>query len=148
MILQNKFKHLDDFLIAFMRRYGISILRIALGVVFVWFGALKVLGVSPVVDLLRDTYSFFPQEPLILILGWIEVMIGVCLIFKLFLRSVLALLWIQMAGTFFTFFLNPPLFFSHGNILLLTQTGEFVVKNIVFIASGIVIGGYDVEVDK
>ena len=145
MILQHGFKHFDDFLIAFMRRYGVTLLRTTLGVVFIWFGALKVFGVSPVVDLLRETYSFLPQEPLVLILGLVEIVVGACLIFKFFLRGALAFLWIQMAGTFFTFFLNPPLFFSHGNILLLTQTGEFVVKNLVFVASGIVIGGYDVE---
>ncbi|MBI5153282.1 MAG: hypothetical protein HZA36_02375 [Parcubacteria group bacterium] len=139
------FTYIDTIFITSMRRYGIFLLRITLGIVFIWFGALKVLGVSPVVELLRTTYSFFPIHPLLLALGWIEILIGACLIFKFFLRGALALLWIQMAGTFLTFVLNPPLFFSHGNIFFLTQTGEFVVKNFVFVASGIVIGGHEVE---
>lgn len=144
MIQKDWFTHVDVLCIYAMRRYGISLLRVALGVVFVWFGALKVFGVSPVVDLLQQTFTFFPQESFVFTLGLVEVAIGTCLIFKFFLRGALALLWLQMAGTFFTFFLNPPLFFN-GNILLLTQTGEFIVKNLVFVVAGIVVGGYDIE---
>jgi hypothetical protein len=34
--------------VAFTSKHGVSILRVAVAIVFIWFGALKVLGVSPV----------------------------------------------------------------------------------------------------
>ena len=143
--MRNLVRYFDGFFIRIMHRWGVFILRSALGIVFLWFGALKVLGVSPVVDLLQQTYSFFPTHALILFLGIAEIVIGVCLIFKFFLRGALALLWVQMLGTFATFILTPSLFFSHYNIFLLTMNGEFVIKNLVLIAAGIVIGGHEIK---
>lgn len=126
-----------------MRRYGVTALRIALGLVFLWFGALKIFGVTPVTELIRATYSFFPTEPFILILGIWEVLIGVGLLFRLCLRTTLALLWLQMLGTLVAPLLAPELFFVNQNPLLLTLNGEFIVKNLVLIAAGLVIGGFD-----
>jgi putative oxidoreductase len=126
----------------FMRRWGMTALRIALGIVYVWFGALKLTEVSPVVGLIHETYTFFP--------GWFvtalaigEIVIGLGLIFWVAPRTTVVLLWMQLAGTFGCFVLNPSLFFMHGNPLLLTMWGEFVVKNIVFVAAGLAIGGQE-----
>jgi len=47
---------------------------------------------------------------------------------------------LQMAGTFLVLVLRPELAFQSGNPLLLTVTGEFVIKNLVLIAAGLVIG--------
>ncbi len=128
-----------------MHRWAIPFLRIALGIIFLWFGALKIFGVSPVAELVAKTYYFLPTKDFLFILGIWEVSIGLGLIFKIALRVTLALLWLQMAGTLMSFFLMPTLFFNNGNILLLTAEGEFVVKNLVLIAAGLVIGGYEVK---
>src|SRR3989338_4801777 len=127
---------LDRFLITEMHQWGIPVLRVALGIVFLWFGALKVWGATPVANLVTETYSFFPTETFLLVLGWWEVMIGVGLLTHHFLRAALALLWLQMAGTFFAVTLSPTLFFLEGNPLLLSIEGEFIVKNIVLISAG------------
>lgn len=134
----------DKIFILEMRRWGITLLRISLGVVFFWFGTLKLLRVSPVVSLIQQTYFFFPQAEFILILGLLEIAIGLGLIFKLWLRVTLALLWLQMAGTFFSFLLSPEIFFINNNFLLLTLEGEFVVKNLVLVVAAVVVGGYEV----
>ncbi len=139
------FGRVDRLLISEMHRWGIPLLRIALGVVFIWFGALKIVGASPVAELIRSTYSFLPDPPFLAILGIWEVVVGIGLIFRLALRFTLALLWLQMAGTFAATLFQPSLFFRTGNPLLLTTEGEFVMKNLVLIASGIVIGGYEVK---
>ncbi len=131
--------------IKMMRKYGISILRVVLGIVFLWFGLLKIFGVSPVTDLIKNTYTFMPQQTFIMVLGIWESIIGLGLIFKTVLRFTLALLWLQMLGTFASVIFSPAIFFSHGNPFLLTTYGEFLVKNIVLVAAGIVIGGYEVE---
>lgn len=139
------FLNLDRFLVGWMHEWGIPILRVALGIVFLWFGALKVLDVSPVLELVQQTYSFMPYPTFFKFLGWWEIVIGLGLVFKVALRATLALLWLQMAGTLVAPVLQPGMFFDGGNVLLLTIPGEFVVKNLVLIAAGLVVGGYEVR---
>ena len=139
------FYHVDAMFISAMRQWGFLFLRVSLGAVFLWFGMLKLFGVSPVAQLVQSTYYFLPGQWLMITLGEVEVLIGICLISGIMLRLALGLLWIQMAGTFASFFLNPSLFFMHGNILLLTTEGEFIVKNLVLLSGGIVLGGYAVK---
>ena len=142
-----KISKLDKLMVKDMRKWGIPVLRVALGIVFLWFGALKIFGVTPVADLVGQTYSFFPVADFLVFLGVWEVVIGIGLILKIFLRSVLAILWLQMLGTFIASILEPSMFFN-GNIFLLTIEGEFLVKNLVLVASGIVIGGHEVKKRK
>lgn len=144
IFMRHLFKHLDRFLIDHMGKWGIVYLRIALGMVFLWFGALKIAGFSPVFDLLEKTWSFIPTSAFVIGLGILEIIIGIGLLAKKCLRTTLALLWLQMLGTLITPFLAPEIFFSHNIPLLLTLEGEFIVKNFVLIAAGIVIGGYEV----
>ena len=43
----------------FLDRIGVPLLRISLGVVFLWFGLLKVFDVSPVAGLVAKTIYWF-----------------------------------------------------------------------------------------
>ena len=142
-----KISKLDKLMVKDMRKWGIPVLRVALGIVFLWFGALKIFGVTPVADLVGQTYSFFPVTEFLVFLGVWEVVIGIGLILKIFLRFVLAILWLQMLGTFIASILEPSIFFN-GNIFLLTIEVEFLVKNLVLVASGIVIVGHEVKKRK
>jgi putative oxidoreductase len=135
---------LDNVLITFLRVWSIPALRLALGAIFLWFGALKVLGVSPVLSLVQQTYSFVPVHPFFFVLGFWEVGIGFGLIFKRALRVTLILLCFHLLGTFLALLQAPSLFFLHDNPLWLTTEGEFVVKNLVLVAAGLVIGGHQV----
>ena len=137
-------KFLDNFLITQMQKYGVHLLRIALGIVFVWFGALKVFGVSPVLHLIQSTYTFLPEPAFLIVLGIWEIIIGIGLIFKIFFRATLLLLWMQMFGTLTAPLLEPSIFFN-GNVFLLTMEGEFVVKNFVLLAASLAIGGYELK---
>ncbi len=138
-------KTIDMLFIAWMRRHGLMLLRVAVGIVFLWFGALKIFGVSPVADLVMRAYPFFPEPDFMIFLGLWEIVIGAGLLFKVTLRATLALLWLQMFGTFTALVIDPSAFFIQGNILLLTAQGEFVVKNLVFVAASIVIGGNEID---
>jgi uncharacterized membrane protein YkgB len=134
----------DSRFITLMHRWGIPILRVSLGIVFLWFGALKLVGISPVTAIIATAYPLFPTNSFITILGCVEVLIGIGLIAKIFLRVTLLFLWIQMAGTLLSLATAPSLFFFQGNPFLLTVEGEFVIKNLVLIAASIVIAGHDV----
>ena len=65
-----------------MEKYGILLLRISLGVIFIWFGALKLFdGLSPAEELVKRTVYWFSPEVFFPILGLWEVLIGVGLLF-------------------------------------------------------------------
>jgi putative oxidoreductase len=136
---------LDEVLVVVLHRWSIPALRIALGLVFIWFGALKTLGVSPVVEIIQQSYTFLPIHPFVLILGGWEILIGVGLILRRVLRCTLILMCVHLAGTFLAVYLSPQHFFLQGIPLLLTANGEFVMKNVVLIAAGLVIGGHEID---
>jgi len=138
------FQKLDDILVSGLHRWALPVLRVSLAIVFLWFGLLKLFGVSPVVELIQTSFSFMPYPAFITILGVWEVLIGLGLLFKIAPRVTLPLLWLQMLGTFGSLVLNPGLFFS-GNVFLLTTEGEFVVKNLVLVAASLVIGSHDIK---
>lgn len=138
--LQRTFDQLDDRIIGALRRYGIHALRIALGIVFIWFGALKVIGRSPVEDLVADTVYWLPADPFVTVLGIWEIVVGVGLLVPVALRLTLALFWAQMIGTFLVLVVHPGLTFQDDNPLLLTTEGEFVIKNLVLITAGLAVG--------
>lgn len=133
----------DEPIIAFLHRWSIPTLRVALGFVFIWFGALKLFGVSPVIPMLRQTYGFLPLPLFAPLLGIWELLVGSGLIFRRALRRTLVLLCLHLIGTFVAVWLAPQLFFLNSNPLLLTSNGEFVVKNLVLVTAGLVVGGHE-----
>lgn len=138
--MRNWWERLDQGMVTFMAKRGVGMLRAALALVFIWFGALKVAGVSPVADLVAGTVYWIRPEVFIPLLGLWEVAVGLGLLSGVALRLVLLLFWLQMAGTFLVLVARPDIAFQSGNPLLLTVTGEFVIKNLVLIAAGLVIG--------
>jgi putative oxidoreductase len=131
----------DDQLIGFVQRNSIVWLRVALALVFFWFGALKLFDVSPVADLVARTLPFLPPEVAVRSMGVLEVLIALGLLTGWAIRVTMLVFFAQMAGTFLILVLEPELSFQHGNPLLLTTMGEFVVKNLVLITAGLVVAG-------
>jgi len=136
----DRFDDLDDRVIDLLARWGIPLLRVSLGIVFLWFGALKIGRVSPVADLVARTVYWVDPSWFVPVLGAVEVIIGAGLLAGRALRTVLALFWFQMAGTFLVLVIQPEVAFQRGNPLLLTVEGEFVVKNLVLLSAGMVVG--------
>src|SRR6266478_2838914 len=114
----------DDSILAALQRWSVPGLRLALGLVFLWFGALKVFGVSPITPMLRETYTFMALPIFTVVLGVWEMLIGVGLVFKQALRLTLCLMCLHLAGTFAALWLAPSHIFLHGNPLVLTLNGQ------------------------
>lgn len=136
---------LDEFILNLLRRWSITALRLALGSIFLWFGALKVFGSSPVAALIQETYSFMPVSIFVLVLGVWEMVIGAGIILKRAMRWVLILLGIHLLGTFTAILFNPAIFFVRGIPFCLTVDGEFVIKNVVLLTGALVIAGHEVK---
>jgi putative oxidoreductase len=122
-------------------RYAATALRLALAVVFVWFGALKLAGVSPVENLLAETLPFIDPSISVPVLGAVEVALGIALVVGKLPRIVLLVLAGHLAGTFLTFVTASELMWGDG-FLELTADGEFVVKNVVFITATLMLIGW------
>ncbi len=119
--------------------YAPLILRFSLAFVFIWFGALKLVGASPVIDLINKTYPFLLEPLFCTILGAIEVLTGIGLLFHFTRSLALILLSGELVGIFFGWIMAPSVYFQHSNPFLLTTYGEFVFKNVVLLAAALVI---------
>ncbi|MGH3665821.1 MAG: hypothetical protein ACRDU8_07005 [Egibacteraceae bacterium] len=120
-----------------LQRLSPTLLRGSLALVFIWFGALKVVDVTPVGDLVADTVPFLDASWFVPALGGFEILLGVCLVAGWPLRLVLGVLAAHLAGTFLVLVTQPEVAFQAGNPFLLTVQGEFVVKNLVLIAAAL-----------
>jgi putative oxidoreductase len=115
------------------------LLRISLGIVFVWFGALKVAGASAVGGLVAATVPFVDSAWFVPVLGVVEILVGVAFATGRLLRVVLPMFAAHMVGTFLVLLTLPDVAFQGANPLVLTAVGEFVVKNLVLLSAGLVV---------
>jgi putative oxidoreductase len=138
--LERHAQRIDAGVLSALDRIALPALRISLGVVFIWFGALKLLDVSPVSGLVARTVYWFDPDIVVPALGVFEIAVGSMLVLNKLLRVALALFAGQMVGTFLVFAVLPNVAFRDGNPLLLTVEGEFVVKNLVLLTAGMVVG--------
>ena len=131
---------LDIFITKLMSRWGITLLRYSIGIIFIWFGILKPLGLSPAQELVENTvYWFENPADFVPILGWWEVIIGVTMCIKPLIRFSIFLLFIQMPGTFLPLVLLPDACFTNFPFGLTTE-GQYIIKNLIIISAAIVVG--------
>jgi uncharacterized membrane protein YkgB len=138
---------IDRQIAGWMQRNGMRILRYALAVVFIWFGLLKPLGMSPAETLVKNTVYFLPPDVFFPILGWWEVAIGVGLLYRPLNRLALGLLFLQVPGTMLPLLLLPEVCFTSAPFGL-TMEGQYIIKNIVLIGAALVVGGTVREVSS
>jgi uncharacterized membrane protein YphA (DoxX/SURF4 family) len=145
MKLPSAFDRIDRGLTQWMARHGIPLLRISLGIVFLWFGVLKFFpGLSPAQALAGKTiraltFGLVSPETAVLVLAVWESLIGLGLILGVFLRATLLLLWLQMLGTITPLVIFPGESFQRFPFAP-TLEGQYIIKNLVLISAGIVIG--------
>jgi putative oxidoreductase len=137
--LRRRLESYDRTIRELLGRASPMLLRISLGIVFVWFGALKVAGVSAVGGLVAATVPFLDSAWFVPALGVVEIVIGLAFATGRLLRVVLPVFAAHMAGTFLVLVALPDVAFQGANPLLLTAVGEFVVKNVVLLTSGLVV---------
>jgi uncharacterized membrane protein YphA (DoxX/SURF4 family) len=139
------FDRADEKITSFMIQYGILFLRISLGVIFLWFGVLKFIpGLSPAqsiatITIEQLTFGLINPDVSIIILAVWETLIGLGLIFGIFLRATLFLLFTQLLGT-----MTPLIFFPAETFIIFpfvpTLEGQYIIKNLVLISAGLVVG--------
>lgn len=118
----------------------IALLRISIGILFIWFGALKFFqGQSPAEDLATQTISMLtfgamPAWLSIKILAAGEVIIGALLVFNLWIKPAIIMAFAHLCFTFSALFAFPDISFSHPPFSF-SLVGQYIMKNIVFLAA-------------
>lgn len=137
----HSFDRIDRAIAGWMQRNGIRLLRYSLGIVFIWFGALKFFdGLSPAESLVRRTVYWVDPDLFIPVLGGWEVLIGLGLLYRPAIRVAIFLLFAQMPGTMLPLVLLPDVCFTVMPVGL-TLEGQYIIKNLVLISAALVVGG-------
>ena len=143
--LQSTFNAYDVRLTRWTARHSITLLRISVGLVYLWFGGLKFFpGLSPAQDLAARTigalsFGLVPASIAVPLLATLETTIGLGVVFGRYLRATLLLLLAQMAGTVTPLLLFPRETFTTFPIAP-TLEGQYIIKNIVLVSAAILIG--------
>lgn len=137
-------EEIDRDIIHFFRKISDPLARFGLFVVFFWFGALKVLDLSPasplVQELFNKTIPFMTFPTFIVLFGFFEMVIGLMFIIKGFERHVIPLLFFHMLTTGL-----PLILLGHttwSGFLVPTMEGQYIIKNLVIMATAIAVAAH------
>ena len=130
-----------------LKQSSVLLSRIALFIIYFWFGFLKIIGLSPaspmVQELFGKTIAHMPivsaMSPgfFVILFGIFEVIIGILFVIPGKEKWAMWAFGIHMVTT------TLPLFFLHASvwqhILVPTLEGQYVIKNIALIACALTI---------
>jgi uncharacterized membrane protein YphA (DoxX/SURF4 family) len=139
------YKQLDKSVTEWIVRHGVTLLRVSLGAIFLWFGLLKFFaGLSPAGSLAARTIELItfgaaPPSVGIPALALLECVIGVGLIANLFMRATLLLLFVQMICTAAAIFLFPDEVFTLSPYAPPLE-GQDLIQNVALAAAALVTG--------
>lgn len=133
-----KYLELEKKVSFFLKNRATILLRLSMSSIYIWYGILKIIGISPVEELVFRATHWIGTHNFVIFLGFFELLIGLFLSIKKFLRLGLLMLFLQFPGTFLPLFLNPEdcfTFIPFG----LTLEGQYIFKNLVLISAGLVL---------
>lgn len=135
---------LDMRAITFFKRSFIPFARIALFIVFFWFGFIKLIGASPASPLAEaltaKTVGLEFFWPLFLFLALIECIIGLLFLIPKAVRVVVPLLLIHMLVVCSPLVLVPEATWQAPFVP--TLEGQYIIKNIVIVAAALGIAAH------
>lgn len=137
-----KLEKFDGRVINILRKYSDEISRIALFIIFVWFGFLKTIGLSPaaelVVALMNETFLRGLSPEMFLIgFGWFEVVIGIMVLFPKIERITFLLMGFHLITTVMPLFILTEI--SWYAPFVPTLVGQYIIKNLALISIGLLL---------
>ena len=125
-----------------IKQLSVFVSRIALFVIYIWFGVLKVIGQSPASPLVRDlclkTLPFIPPANFIVLFGLFEIAIGILFIIPRWEKLAFILFAVHMFTTVLPLFLLGAVW-THPFVP--TLEGQYIIKNLALIACALTIAG-------
>ena len=126
---------------------AMNLLRISIGIIYVWFGALKFFpNLSPADQLAKDTiylitFGLITNNVSIILLALWETLLGVVLIVGVWRRAVFYILLLHMACTFVPLFFFVDVSFTNSPYAF-TLVGQYIMKNLIIICAALVLNAY------
>lgn len=119
-------------------RFSVSLLKITFSLIFIWFGALKLLSLSPAHAIIESAlpYNLGSCRAFLLGLGVLEILIGISLLIGRHPRIVACVMILHL------FIATLSVLITQGfspQFPLLSLAGEFVIKNFALMAGGLII---------
>ena len=134
----------DSTLIDFIAKISLPLARLSLFTVYFWFGALKLFGQSPanqlVGELLARTIPFISLPHFLIILGVLEMVIGLLFILPGYERLAIFLLVIHLITTALPLFLLEAV--TWKAFMVPTLEGQYIIKNAVIVALALAIASH------
>ena len=134
-MLKTIFSKIDGLVISFFRKTSGPFAKLAIFVVFFWFGVLKVIGDSPanplVKNLTESTLPFLTFSQFIICFGIFEMAIGITFLIPKLERVAIFLLAVHMITTFLPLVMLP--FVTWQSFAVPTLEGQYIIKNLAII---------------
>ncbi|WKZ31558.1 MAG: hypothetical protein QY318_02240 [Candidatus Dojkabacteria bacterium] len=113
-----------------------SFSRVSIFVIYAWFGLLKILQLSPAIELVEQMHNmmlpFIPFNSFYPILGLIEIIIGIMFLVPRATKLAVVALLLHMVVTMLPLILLPGVTWS--GFLVPTLAGQYIIKNLAIIA--------------
>ena len=142
--MERKLENFDVWFVHFVRRISVPLGRVALFIVFFWFGILKIIGTSPanpmVQDLMEATLPFMTFDQFIIGFAIYEMIIGIAFLIPRCERAAIALLLPHMMMTFLPLVFLPAL--TWQGFMTPTMEGQYIIKNLVIVALAVGIAAH------
>ncbi len=132
-------------MINFLNKQKYLLGRIVLFSIFFWYGYLKVIGVSPAEDLVKELFSVFHLDIILpfkyfFIAFWLfEMLIGIGFLIGKYKKILLLVFLFHMFTTFLPVIFLPELVWQSFGVL--TLAGQYIIKNLVLIILGVFLLG-------
>ncbi len=107
--------------------------RFSLALIFVWFGSLKIVGISPVAGVIAQAFPLIAHSKILYgMLGWGELALGIGILFPRITRIIAVLMIAHLTIATVSVLISEQAW--SGGFPVLSTVGEFVVKNLALIA--------------
>lgn len=141
-IMKESVYNFDLAVISRLQKWELPLARAAIFVVYFWFGALKLAGVSPAGPLVRElfqqTISFMPFTAFYTFFSLFEMAIGLIFLVRGWERPAILLLAVHLITTVMPLVLLPPI--TWQGFLAPTLEGQYIIKNILIVAAAVIVG--------
>ena len=142
IVMQEFIQQFDALIINRLRRWEVPLARVAIFVVYFWFGFLKLIGVSPAAPLVQalfeKTITFMPFTVFYSFFSIFEMIIGVLFLLRGLERLAIFLLGLHLVTTILPLIFLPQI--AWQAFLVPTLEGQYIIKNILIAAIAVVIG--------
>jgi len=139
--LRRKLDYIDRAIAFWMHRHGHRIERLLLGVLFLWFGSLKIFGHKSATSVIAKVIYAGDPAYMVPILGWWEIAIGFCLVIRPLVRVSLLLMALRICGTVLALLFEHDAAWVAGEFLVPTIHGQYLIKDAFLFGAALVIGG-------